>query len=306
MTIFMNRELPFLGSDHHAVGLNNAQFVRAVRTGMLRRLFHGVYIDARVAESRDMRIRAVQLVKPQHGVLCGPSASWLMGVDTFPPGRRFDFKPEFVVPTLRARSRSPLISCRRALIHPNDITETSGILHVTPLRVASDLLRSLRRPYALSAADSLAHAGLVSADAIQRYVDRLDGYRGVVQARELAQLIEPKSESPGEGWQRLRLHDAGFPRPVAQHEVRDRFGRVIGRLDNAYVEVKIGMEFDGKEFHSVDHDRSANESRRSALTDVFGWRMENSRSDDILGRDPAFEIQVGDWLGINPRLPRGW
>ena len=152
----------------------------------------------------------------------------------------------------------------------------------------------------------MAHAGLVSKEEVRTFVDALSGYRGIVQARELAELIEPKSESPGEGWQRLRLADAGLPRPEPQLIVTDRFGREVARLDNAYVEAKVGMEYDGQEFHTLDEDRTDNAYRRTVLTDVLGWRMINAGKADILGRDPTFEQQVGEWLGIVPSLPRNW
>ena len=301
-----NEGRPFLGSRHREIGLTETQLRSAIAHHTVRRVFHGVYVDSEVADTRHFRILALQLVVPRHAVLCGNSASWIYGVDTFPPGRQFDFKPECVVPCDAGRSRSPHISCRQALIAPEEIAETGEVRHTVPVRTVSDLLRTLRRPYALSAADSMAHVGLVSKEEVRAFVAALKGYRGIVQARELAELIEPKSESPGEGWQRLRLADAGLPRPESQLIVADRFGREVARLDNAYVEAKVGMEYDGMEFHSLDEDRQDNADRRTVLTDILGWRMINSGKADILGRDPAFELQVGSWLGIVPSLPRNW
>lgn len=306
MAHLINNGLPFTRSRASEAGITENNFLAAFRTGTIRRMFRGVYVDSGVGETRDLRIVGLQLVMPRHAILCGCSAAWLLGADTFPPGRRFDFKPECVVPVGQARSRSPQVVCRRALIDKSDVTQTSGFLHTTALRTASDLLRTLRRPYALAAADTLSHAGLVSKDQVEFYVGRLRGYRGIAQARELAQLIEPQTESPGESWQRLRLIDAGFPRPTPQFVVTDRHGGVVGRLDNAYVEAKIGCEYDGKEFHSLKEDRHANAARRTALVDVFGWRMENCGNDDILGANPGFEVKVGEWLGITPNLPRNW
>ena len=42
------------------------------------------------------------------------------------------------------------------------------------------------------------------------------GGRNIDRARRLASFCEPRAESFGESWTRLRILDAGFPRPVAQ------------------------------------------------------------------------------------------
>src|SRR5262245_6526364 len=48
-----------------------------------------------------------------------------------------------------------------------------------------------------------------------------------------------------------------FPRP--QYEVIDHRGRVIARIDLAYPEIRLAMEYDGAEYHSHDEDRSHDE-----------------------------------------------
>ena len=53
----------------------------------------------------------------------------------------------------------------------------------------------------------------------------LRGHRGVVQARELVELADPRAESPQESRTRLRCVDAGFPCPEPQIEVFDATGQ---------------------------------------------------------------------------------
>lgn len=299
----INEGRPFLGSQS---GLTRRQFRGALDAGLLRRVFRGMYVDNLIPDSRQLRIDSVKPVMPSHGVLCGCSAGWVMGLDVFPPGRRFDFTPECLVPIGTGRSRSPLISCRRALIDPSNVMETGGVLHTIPVRTVSDLLRKLRRPYALSAADTFAHAGLITPARVQLYLTGLKGFRGIVQARSLAELIEPKRESPGESWQSLRLVDAGFPVPTPQLVVTDRFGREIARIDNAYRAAMIAMEYNGREFHSLDEDVESDDGRESMLSRLYGWRLVSTDKNDILGTDPWFEIRVGELLGMRPILPRRW
>ena len=169
----------------------------------------------------------------------------------------------------------------------------------------SDLLRGLYRPYALSAADAFARAGLIVVDEVINYVHRLKGYRWIVQARSLAVLIDGRAESPGESWQRLRIHDAGFPPPTPQFEVVDATG-LLRRLDLAYPELLIGSEYDGREFHTLRDDRIHDQERRADLTGRFGWRWVNADRSRIFGPDPAFELELGVLLNIPPVLPRRW
>src|SRR5436189_183429 len=53
------------------------------------------------------------------------------------------------------------------------------------------------------------------------------------------------SESPMETRARLILVGGGLPRPVTQYTVVDQHGRTLGRLDLAYPEKKVGVEYEG-------------------------------------------------------------
>ena len=57
--------------------------------------------------------------------------------------------------------------------------------------------------------------------AVAEVLERFRGQRGVVQARELLELSDPRAESPQESRTRLRCVDAGFPCPEPQIEVFD-------------------------------------------------------------------------------------
>jgi hypothetical protein len=167
------------------------------------------------------------------------------------------------------------------------------------------MLRTMWRPNAMAAADAMAHAGLVTRGEVMGYVAKMKRYPGIIQARALAALIEPLTESPGESWQRIRLVDAGFPVPEPQVTVKDRLGRIVAILDHGYRAVKIGVDYDGREFHeddlAVEHDRA----KRDYLVNVLGWRLSIGKRKRIFGTDPSFEVEIGGWLGITP-LPRRW
>ncbi|PRZ42781.1 hypothetical protein CLV47_104128 [Antricoccus suffuscus] len=302
----INDGMPFISLEHLEFGMTRKELRDAVRERALRRLFRGVYVDASVPDSRELRVTGIRLVAPPHAIICDGSASWIYGVDTFRPSDWFRLTPSVVIPHGSSRVRHPNVDCREAFIDPNDVMEIDSLLITTPLRTTADLLRQMRRPYALAAADGLARAKLVCVDEVVSYVQRLRGFPGIVQARELARLIDVKSESPGESWTRLRLLDAGFPRPQAQIIIKDQQGNDVYRLDMGYREKRIAVEYDGAEFHTSPEDKAHDESRRDFLREQLGWRIAVGDKKSILGQDERLELEVGGWLYAEPNLPRMW
>lgn len=304
MPELINDGFPFTAARARDLGLTPKSLRRNFEHGLVRREFRGVYVDARVPDSRNSRLRALNLVTPDNAIVCDETAAWLYGLQVFAPGARHNFEPAMVVRHGKARVVRPRSRGRQALISTEDIAYVEGVHVTTPLRTASDLLRKMYRPYALAAADAFAHAELVDVEELIDYVARLKGYRGIVQARSLAAIVEPRTQSPGESWQRLRMLDAGFPPPEPQFEVVDDFGRSFF-IDLPYPDLLIGSEYDGLEFHTDQSHRAHDMERRDYLADVYGWRWVIGDRGRIFGMDTSFEDELGELLGIRP-LARWW
>lgn len=304
MPTLFNDGFPFTTTQSRDLGISRSALIEQAKLGVLRRVFRGVYVDARVPDSRSHRLRAIKLVIPTDAVISDETAAWLYGLDVFPPRQRHDFEPAVVATHGVTRVRRQGARARQALFAAQDITFAEGVHLTTPQRTASDLLRKLYRPYALAAADAFAHAGLVTADELVEFVGRLKGYRGIIQARTLAAMVDPRMESPGESWQRLRMHDAGFPPPQPQFEVLDDFGRSMF-IDLPYPDLLIATEFDGREFHTADAHRAHDQERRDYLSDVYGWRWVIGTRPRLFGTDTSFEDELGELLGIKP-IARWW
>lgn len=300
--LFLNDGEPFLARDFSDLGLTTHELYDAHHEGVLRRILDRVFVDAGVPDSRELRVRAMKLRAPEHAVVADDWASWIYGVDTFAPSKRHSLRPQLVVPHGDSRMRIDDVDCRQALIPAKDIFEIDGLRVTSPVRTTADFLRKKWRPYALSAADSMAHSGLVTADEVMGYLALRKGYRGIRQARNLAILISDKADSPGESWTRLRIIDAGFAIPRPQWEVVDRDGNTR-YLDLAYPEVLIAVEYDGREFHTADQD-SAHDRYRRRLVKALGFRILVAGYGDIFGVDPAFEQELGRLLGRMPDARR--
>lgn len=305
MNDLINDGRPFVGTHVGKLGISPAELRSLSAAHLIRRVLRGVYVDTRAPDTRALRASALHLVKPPGAVFYGSTVAFLLGVDTFPPRDRFNFTPQCVVLHHASRCRQALVQCREGYLPERDLMEIDGLVTTNPVRTAVDLLRSLWRPHALGAVDAMAHGGLVIGAEVQARVATMRRYPGIVQARSLARLIDPRAESPGESWQRLRLVDAGFPVPDSQLEVFDRAGLFVARLDHAYEGAKVGIEYDGREYHTDEVAKKYDASKRQCLSDILGWRLAITTRECIFGDDPSFEHEIGRWIGIEP-WPRRW
>ena len=92
----------------------------------------------------------------------------------------------------------------------------------------------------------------------------------VGMVRGLLALADPRAESPPESWLRWVCHNAGLPPPEPQFWVECAHGRWF-RLDLAWPEFRLGLEYDGVEFHTgraLTNDRA----RHNALA-AQGWTV---------------------------------
>lgn len=130
------------------------------------------------------------------------------------------------------------------------------------------------------------------------------GLPHVVKLRRLVDLCEPATESAGESWMRLRIVDAGLPRPQVQIPIVVD-GREVYRLDAGYVELRVGFEYDGEEYHLRTAEQALVDGRRRAdLLRRFGWTVVGATNENVLGDRPAIETVVGDLIGWGSPLPR--
>jgi len=301
MRPLINSGLPFRRDQTAEIGLARNALCLAVRDGRLRRPLYGIYVDAQVPDARELRLDCLRLVLPPHGVVCLRSASWVWGVDAFAPDEQGLLTPEYAVPHHRGRMRQPGVRPVELYFSDDEVVELGGIRVTSPRRTAMDLARRLHRPMVLVALDAFTHQELVTIDELRSDLEPLYRFPGIKQARELIALTEPKTESPGETFLRLRLIDAGFPRPEPQIVILDGAGREVWRVDLGYRERRLGLEYDGREFHEGVEAQEHDEARRADLRRRFGWDVYGFHRGHVLGRRPDLELCVGGWLGIEPR-----
>jgi hypothetical protein len=102
--------------------------------------------------------------------------------------------------------------------------------------------------------------------------------RGYRRATTLLELATGLSESPAESWVLLALVDAGLPQPVPQFAIVGLDGQVRYRLDLAWPEVGVALEYDGYAAHDgrerQDLEREQDLTRR-------GWIVVRATAADL-------------------------
>jgi hypothetical protein len=275
------RRGPFTTAQARALGVSKF----TLRSSEWRHVFRDVWIHASVADTLSTRVAAAKLVLGNEGFLCGLTAAWIHGIETQ------DRRAQLVwVGRPTGSWRRPRAGClvRELTVAADDVQLVDGTPVTTPLRTAFDCARWLGLVEAVVVADALAHARLITPEALLAYVDGHRGLRGVVQADRVAQLIEPLTESPMESRLRLLLIRSGIGVPVAQYEVRTHDGGFVGRADFAYPAQRVIVEYDGAQHWD---QRRADDRRRDAMR-ALGWTVIVASRSDYYESPEAFVALV--------------
>lgn len=260
----LNPSRPFLRADGLKAGLTK----HALDGPRYLNLFGSVRVLATVAVDAFLLAQAALLVAPD-AVLSHHSAARLYGA-VVP-----DCPLVHLSTTDRERRRR-----RRGLqwhVSPTMATQTfRGLLVTTPAQTFLDLAHQLDLVDLVVLGDSLVHRGRVKPHELATAAEE----RGSALAQRAAALVRSGAESPMETKVRLLLVLAGFPEPRVQLSVRSRDGSIRYRLDLAYPDLRVAIEYDGRH-HAEDAHQWGHDIERREWLDGRGWRVIVVRSPDV-------------------------
>jgi hypothetical protein len=251
-------EEPFIGTEAVATG----RFTRRTLTSRNERLFRNVYLPMGTEQTPVNLAVGAWLASGRTATVAGRSASALHGcewIENHEP-------PELT----RARKGLRGIVIHRDRLFDDELCEVRGIPATTPARTAYDVGRIPPLRTALANVDALARATGVTAPQVNAVLLRHEGVRGIVQLRDVVDLMDGGAESPQETHTRLVLIEAGMVRPVTQIRELDRWGTVFARIDMGWPEFKVGVEYDGPQ-HWTDPARRSRDIDRYAELAALGW-----------------------------------
>lgn len=226
------------------------------------------FVDRSTLLTARQRILGVASSAQGEPVVAGMAASILLGSAWYDD----DFTIELIRSATASGRPAKGTITHRFDIDPSDWCVVDGVRVTTPLRTAFDIGRMQPTWRALGYLDALARATDLDNSALARYADAQRRRRHVRQIRELARLIDARAESPPESWVRLLMIRSELPTPDLQIEVFNRIGNLLARIDLGYEALKIGIEYDGDDFHSSPAQRARDEARDASLREL-GWTM---------------------------------
>lgn len=264
-------------------GFTRQELAAGVNNGLLVRRTRGVYVRADLPDTVDLRAAIVGSVVSPHHVVTDRTAAWLHGIDMLTMSEH-DVLPPIETCALRGRNPThrPEADGRSRDLAPSDVVDVAGIQVTSPQRTALDLGCNLRRREAFAAMTCLARLHGFSAADLGRELPRFRGRRGVIQCRQLVALVDARIESPREAWVWLQLYDEGLPMPEPQWWI-EVDGIPTYRLDFAYVNARVCVEYDGAEFHDQTVGQRADDDERRTWLRDNGWTVIVVKRGDFAG-----------------------
>lgn len=138
--------------------------------------------------------------------------------------------------------------CGRLL--PGDVVTLHGISTTSATRTALDLTTVTGVESSLVFVNHALHRGLTTVEALQARYEAADGPMhhspGSLTTDLVLRLARAEVETVGESRTWFMLFRGGVPMPVPQYVVRGRDGEIVARLDFAWPERRVWLEFDGR------------------------------------------------------------
>lgn len=251
-----------------------------LQEGALVRYGKNVLVDRRYQLDLPTRAAAALLYVGPRAVLTSHTAALLYNCAAADAGTIHVLSDRKVLPR-------PGLAVHSGSYEEADVLELHGLRTLALEIVIADMLCSVHRPIALACADQ-AFAGLeprlrdVLREEVSKRLRTRPDPRGTRRARVLLDLATGVPESPAESGMLLVLYDAGLPVPELQFSVLDFAGRERYRLDFAWAEPRVALEYDGFEAHE---DRAENDAARDADLRSRGWIVVRATASDL--RKPA-------------------
>jgi hypothetical protein len=264
------------------LGANDRLLSRLVECGWLERRLQGVYRRPEAPDTIATRLECLALVVPEDCVVTDLTAAWIWcGDRALPPNGHLSVPLLSVFAPPGRRLRNGLVDSGERGLLDSDVVRVGGVLVTTPLRTACDLGRLLHVDSAFAAMDCLASLLEFTVDQLVDELRRFKGYRGIIQARQWAPYVDPRSDSWLESVGRLRWLGAGLPRPMCQVPVPAPDARWFF-VDFGLPDELFGCEVFGEEHHG-EEERPHDESRLEWLREERKWVITVARNPNITG-----------------------
>jgi hypothetical protein len=252
-----------------------------------------VYVMAGVQETCQQATLVAVLAGPAGTVASHLSVAALLEVGKPPE------TPHVTVPrNANGRYRGAVV--HRSSLEPVDLCVISKVPCTGPARMLVDCAAIVSHEALCELVDQTLFR-FSDARRVREAMDRASrapGRKGLPSLEEALAVWTPgpKPGSPAEMRVVRHLRRLGFPLPERQWKVRNANGRIVARVDLAWPRWKVGLEYDGGEFHGPR--RWAADDERQDMVEALGWQIGRATKYDLEHGSTTLEAWVA------PRIPR--
>jgi hypothetical protein len=273
----------FLRGEAITLGYTDQDLARAVRLNVLHRVRHGSYVfrdrwdPLSTNEKHALRAMAV-LRTARTAVVCSHTTAALLH-----EAPTWELPLEDVHVTRldhRSGRRETGIAQHRGLLLPSEVVDLDGTSVTSATRTALDLTTMVDVEHCLPVLDHFLHTGQTTKSDLRRGAEAMSLWSGTLHTDLAIALANPRCESVGESRTSHMFWLNGVPAPQTGYEFFDADGRLLYRVDFAWPELGVFLEFDGKEKYlkyrrpgeSVVDAVLREKKREERICRLTGWR----------------------------------
>lgn len=264
-------------------GLTDRELARLVRSGELHRLRRGAFTAgpdwrAAAADARHAMLARAVLLQARTDVVLGHiSALPEYGAPTW--GLPLDVV-HLIRKDRRAGRKERGVRQHQGVLIEGDVVVRNGVEVTSPDRTPLDVTTLAGIEVSLAVMNHFLHAGLTTPAKLRARYELMRHDPFTLRTDVVLRLADPRIESLAESRTTFLCWRYGVPAPVPQFVVYDEYGHVVARLDFAWPELKVWLEFDGrekyvkflKEGETVVDVVLREKERESRIVELTGWR----------------------------------
>lgn len=161
-----------------------------------------------------------------------------------------------------------------------DLVVLNGVPVMNPARTALECVILGGAEAGLGVVNHMLHRGLTTETLLNIQYVEMESWPDTLTTEVVLRLADKRIESLGETRTFYCCYQHGLPCPVPQYEIRDASGRVVARVDFAWPELGVFLEFDGRikyEKLLKDGERASDvvlreRDRERMICRLTGWR----------------------------------
>ncbi len=265
-----------------AAGYTDRQIRTRIKTGELHRIRHGSYCDAKLWSSLGP--------EDQHRVLCRavlarahPSTVLTHVSSAIEQGAPVWGHDLTKVHTTRTDGRAGRKECDRVQhagsMPTYHVNQVNGVPVSLATRCAVEMTTISTVESALVTVDGLLHAGLTTLSGVRQFAHRTRWWPNSLRTTVVLRLADARHESAAESRTAYCCYFQRLPRPEPQVVVLDEWGVMFARVDFAWVELGVFLEFDGKikyeryrrEGETLEQFLMREKAREERICQLTGW-----------------------------------